>query len=258
MYVVTLYFVDLKLDAMQKKLVDEFVERSRFKYQEYYRIYAIFSKDYILNSIKDEISVVISTHAPQTRTNQYFVEFFTLSGLENELNRLFISFKDQILEFQAIQAKELEIQKEAKYSNYLKDQESQKAKLQTKQNLIKTILDEYIKSSPKERVLELIKDSRDDKLNSMVEALYKIDIDKQSIINISSNLDKIDLDELLEIFKAKESLKNYGNISIGGDESMSIGSPIKPIDQSAKRGSAKMANIASNIAIIDPFKGLFK
>ncbi|MDY0327958.1 MAG: hypothetical protein RBR07_06895 [Arcobacteraceae bacterium] len=257
MYSLTIYFVDLDLNEVQKKIVDEFIDESRKKYNSVFHIYSIFQKDFVINSVKSDISLIVS-EAELTlpfKDNQYLLRFFTLSGLENDLNELFLKFE--------IEIKELEVPYTPPHHEYHEEEQTsvQDNLTQTDdelRNVLKFIFDQYINGVSKDELENMAQKYHSYKFLEIIEQLYKSRVDKETLDNILEHIDQIDIDELVAIFEAKQKLKNYGNISVGGDESMSIGNKIKPIDQSAKREVGKIATVSSHVASVDPFKGMFK
>lgn len=254
MYSLTIYFVDLDLNDVQKKIVDEFIEISKKKYQSTFHIYTVFDQSYIANSVRSDISLIVSERYMELpyKDNQYLLKFYTLSGLENDLNELFDKFETEIKELEAPY-----IPVHTEYPQYEQKSNHDIQEFDLK-GAIKSIFSEYIKGATKDELEEFAMRYHSFKFLSMIEQLYKSRIDKETLDNISAHIDEVDLDELTQIFEAKGNMRNYGNISVGGDESMSIGNKIKPIDQSAKKEVGKMASVSSHIAGIDPFKGLFK
>jgi hypothetical protein len=255
MYSLTIYFVDLELNDIQKKIVDEFIENSKKKYQGTFHIYTVFDKSFMANTVKSDISLIVSERYMELpyKDNQYLLKFYTISGLENDLNELFEKFETEIKELEAPYIAPVHTE----YAPYKPTSTHQIQEFDLK-GAIKAIFGEYIKGATKDELEEFAMKYHSFQFLSMIEQLYKSRIDKDTLDNISAHIDEIDLDELTQIFEAKEKMRSYGNISVGCDEIMSIVNKIKPIDQSAKKEVGKMATVSSNIAGIDPFKGLFK
>jgi hypothetical protein len=257
MYSLTIYFVDLDLNEVQKKIVDEFIDESRKKYNSVFHIYSIFQKDFVTNSVKSDIALIVSESELTLpyKDNQYLLRFYTLSGLENDLNELFMKFETEV--------QELEVQYTPphhefhEYQQPIKDDNSNSSSDDLKGTL-KFIFDKYIHGVSKDELENMAQKFHSYKFLEIIEQLYKSRVNKETLDNILEHIDQIDIDELIAIFEAKQKLKNYGNISIGGDESMSIGNKIKPVDHSAKREVGKIATVSSHVASVDPFKGIFK
>ncbi|MCK9337663.1 MAG: hypothetical protein M0P43_07525 [Arcobacteraceae bacterium] len=257
MYSLTIYFVDLDLNEVQKKIVDEFIDESRKKYNSVFHIYSIFQKDFVTNSVKSDISLIVSEKeiVLPYKDNQYLLRFFTLSGLENDLNELFLKFE--------IEIQELEVPYTPPHHEFNEHQlpTNHDNGTQTNHDLkdaVEFIFDQYINGVSKDELEDMAQKYHSYKFIEIIEQLYKSRVNKETLDNILEHIDQIDIDELIAIFEAKQKLKNYGNISVGGDESMSIGNKIKPIDQSAKREVGKIATVSSHVASVDPFKGIFK
>lgn len=251
MYSLTIYFVDLAFNEVQKKIVDEFIDESRKKYNSTFHIYTVFQKDFVINSVKSDISLIVSEKDLELayEDNQYLLRFYTISGLENDLNELFAKFEVEI--------KELEVPYTPHHYEPTQPNKTAVQDIDLK-GIIKDIFEQYSRGVSKDELEEYAMRYHSFKFLEIIEQLYKSSVDKKTLEQISKNIDDIDIDELTAIFEAKEKLKNYGNISMGGDESMSIGNKIKPIDQSGKRETAKMATVSAHVASVDPFKGLFK
>ncbi|QOG11589.1 hypothetical protein [Arcobacter sp. FWKO B] len=251
MYSLTIHFVDLNFDDIQKKVLGDFLKQSDIKYKTFH-IYTVFQRDYVINSVRSDITVIVSqknVNLPY-RDNQFLLRFYGMSSLENDLEILFDKFNTEI--------KELETPPQKTIINPISSYAPKNNKEYSLKDAIYSIFEGYINGIDKDTLENRAMQYHQFKVIELIEQLFHHDIDKETVKNLQEHLDEIDLDELLQLIEAKQSLKNYGNISVGGDDTLSIGNKIKPIDSTGKEQVGKVTTVASNIASIDPFKGLFK